>query len=169
MTLPVNIHSIAELIKLFLQELPQGPLLMTKGLHQASGKMYYFCNNTSQKKLIKRNELQVLYLIFRVNLSSVIREELLSIPDTNYFTLWRVFGVLNTIVMNVEQTKMTPSNLASLFSVSFHFIPILTIKPSLRICAELITTFIEDYAVNYFLFYYNTCRKYLLNDKKNFL
>lgn len=66
-----NVLSIAHLLKLFFQKLPHPPLLMTQGLKEATGD--------------------------RTQLVEILIGELSAIPDVNYYTLWRLFGLFSEL------------------------------------------------------------------------
>lgn len=84
-------HVISGVLKLYLRELPQVPLLMTQGLKEAAD-----CEDPSQ------------YL-------TLLSEELSQIPKANYDLLRRLFGYLYQVASNEPSNKMTPDNIGIVF------------------------------------------------------
>jgi len=103
-----DINSIGDVLKLYFRSLPRKPLLMTKGIKEAS-------LMTDQRKMIPMME-----------------DELLQIPEINYFTLKRLFGLMRAIANNANYTLMSPENIA----IVFH--------PTLQIPQSIITLLITQ-------------------------
>jgi len=96
-----DINSVGDALKLYLRNLPQRLLIVTQGIKEAS------------------------LLPDKDHMASIVRDELIRIPEVNYFTLKRVFGLMTALANNANVTLMSPDNL----SIVFH--PTLQIPPSI--------------------------------------
>jgi len=86
-----DINSIGDALKLYLRSLPQKPLLMTKGIKEAS-------------TLKDKNQM-----------TTIMADELNQIPEVNYYALKRLFGLMRSIANNANITLMSPENIAIVF------------------------------------------------------
>jgi len=103
-----DVNSVGDALKLYLRNLPTKPLLMTKGIKEAS--------------MLKDQKQMV----------SIMSYELAQIPEVNYFTLKRIFGLMRAIANNVDFTLMSPENI----SIVFH--------PTLQLPQNIITLLITQ-------------------------
>jgi len=102
-----DIHSVGDCLKVYLRTLPQRILLLTRGIKEAS-------EYTDKSKMIAK-----------------ITEELMQIPEVNYWTLKRLFGFLHNLSQNSTTNRMTAENIA----IVFH--------PTLQVPATVIRLMIE--------------------------
>jgi len=102
-----DVNCIADIVKLYIRNLPQKPILMTRGIKEAS-------------------ELKD-----RKQIANVMVDELRQIPDVNYYTLKRIFGLLTTLTRNTSKTRMTPENIGTV------------LHPTLQIPVSIIAVMID--------------------------
>jgi hypothetical protein len=99
-----DINSIGDVLKMYFRNLPQKPLLMTKGIKEAS--CSHCCFIRSHFLLVLTNQSEMV---------SIMVDELKQIPEVNYFTLKRLFGLFKALTDNANVTKMSAENLSIVF------------------------------------------------------